>query len=43
MILRETLGLNTYGIYIEEANGLSVGLRRKTIPKASLNKNITIT
>jgi hypothetical protein len=29
MILRETLGLNTYGIYIEEANGLSVGVKEK--------------
>ena len=32
MILRETLGLNTYGIYIEEANGLSVGLTEKNNP-----------
>jgi hypothetical protein len=29
MILRETLGLNTYRTYIEEANGLSVGVKEK--------------
>ena len=29
MILWETLGLNAYGIYIEEENGLSVGVKEK--------------
>ena len=34
MILRETAGLNTYGIYIEEENGLSVGVQEKNNPES---------